>query len=230
MPFAKWHRTVVSKTAKKSEWMLFFESGLFGLVAFLIFFFYTNSLGIPSAVNKAVADASVILIGLSMLLSSVCYFWDFADKLIIYRKHLGLAGFTMVIVHIVLSWSVFAKLFALSFWLQPTARAAVAGALATAIFSMMAFISNKHAAYEMGGVWWRRFLRFGYPGLFLVLLHVLFLKLARWVAWAQAGFEKPPAISLLVSLFILIVIGMRLALWWALLQKKRALAKKTRTG
>ncbi|MDQ5951084.1 MAG: Ferric oxidoreductase protein, partial [Patescibacteria group bacterium] len=46
------------------------------------------------------------------------------------------------------------------------------------------------------------------------------LKSARWITWMEEGFPTPPSLSFLVSVFMLIVLAMRVALWLALKMKK----------
>ena len=81
-----------------SELKLYIRTSFFGLVVFAIIYGYISWLQIPGVLNKSVADTAVVLIGLSMILSGVSYFWkSFASK-IVYRKHLGLIGFAFAVV------------------------------------------------------------------------------------------------------------------------------------
>ena len=83
----------------------------------------------------------------------------------------------------------------------------------------MAVISNMYMTRMLGGKWWKIILRTGYLAVILVLAHVVLLKSARWMRWYQDGMETFPSLSLLVSVFMVIVVLMRIALWMAL--KKR---------
>ncbi len=197
----------------KSEWYLYLHTFVLGVILFTGIFFYTTWLKIPNPLNKTVADVAAILIGLSMLLSSVCYFWNYWDAAIVYRKHLGLVGFALAIVHLLLSWDVFLGLFRFVTWQSNGLYPVLTAFLATVIFTVMAAISNELAARVLG-YWWRIILRTGYLALALVLIHVVLLKGTRWVTWWEEGASRPPSASLLVSLFMVIVIVMRGCLWY----------------
>jgi len=192
-----------------------------GLIVFGLSYFYTSFNQIPNALNKSVADTSVILIGLSMLLSSICYFWNSLDSKIIYRKHLGLIGFAFGLVHIGLSLSLLQRLFNIETWQKGAFWPALTGLIAALIFAVMTFISNKYAASHLGGKVWRMILRTGYVAILLVFAHIVLLKSSRWITWYQAGMKTPPSMSLIVSGLIVIVLGMRVLLWWALKKNQK---------
>jgi DMSO/TMAO reductase YedYZ heme-binding membrane subunit len=192
----------------------------FGLLIFGLFYSYTAWLAIPGTLNKTVADTAIFLIGLSMLLSSLCYFWNIFDPLIRYRKHLGLIGFAFGLLHIGLSFPALQSLFLSETWEKNAMWPALTGLLATLIFAAMALISNSRMAILLGGKWWRYILRTGYIAVILVWLHVVLLKSSRWLTWYEEGMKTLPSLSLLISLFMLWVIAMRIALWLALRKKK----------
>lgn len=203
-----------------SEKALYLRVLIFSLALFGFCYGYTSWLGIPGVTNKAVADTSVILVGLSMILSGVCYFWNYFDSLIRYRKHLGLVGFAFVLTHIALSFPAFQALFKVSTWQSGAMWPAFTGLLAALIFSIMAVISNSAMAQILGGKTWRYILRSGYIALILVWTHVVLLKGARWITWYQGGMQTAPSLSLLVTIFMVVVVLMRLALWYSLSRKK----------
>ncbi len=204
-----------------SETQKYIHVLILGLFVFAGIYGYLVWQKMPNLLNKAVADTSIILIGLSFLLSSICYFWNFLDFSIVYRKHLGLLGFAFGVVHTGLSFSALQRLFLFSTWQKGMQWPALAGTLALVIFSIMALISNTYAATKLGGVLWRKVLRTGYVAVILIWIHVYLLKSMRWIQWIQGGFKAPPSTSFIVILFMTIVLGMRLALWWSLLKKKR---------
>lgn len=134
------------------------------------------------------------------------------DTKIVYRKHLGLAGFAFALTHLLLSWGPFMSLFKASTWASSGLYPVLAGATAMMIFSLMALISNQYSALALGGKMWRGMLRLGYPALLLVAVHITLLKYSRWMTWAEEGFTSLPSMSLLMTLFIMIILGMRIAL------------------
>lgn len=220
MSFPLWHQQVIKKTGPVSEWNMYMRVAIFGILLFALSYGYATYQQIPNQLNKAVADTSIILIGLSMLMSSICYFWDFLDSKIIYRKHLGLVGFAFGVVHVGLSYSVLQKLLLPETWQQSTIWAPLTGLVALLIFTLMALISNRYAATQLGGKFWRLALRTGYIAMMLVFAHVVLLKLARWMTWYNGGMKTLPAMSIIVSGFIILVIIMRVLLWISLKRKQ----------
>lgn len=221
MSFSVWHSRVVKKITPPSELQLYVRVFIFGFLIAAAYYWYTTWLKIPNPLNKTFADTSITLIGLSMLLSSVCYFWDFMDTKIIYRKHLGLVGFAFGLAHIFLSFGVFTRLFTSQAWQQGIPYGPITGVLATIIFAIMAIVSNQYAAHVLGGVSWRKILRTGYLAVALVWLHVFFLKWVYVSRWIQGGMKTPPSSSAIVLLLMIVVIVMRGALWFSLLKKRR---------
>ncbi len=201
--------------------MLFSKSelGIYGRVVFVslvlygALYAYTSYMGIPNVMNKSVADASIVLIGLSMWLSSLSYFFTIFDPLIKYRKHLGLVGFAYGVTHIILSFSALQLLFDIKTWQTGTMWPALTGLLATVIFSVMTLISNRLMMTKLGVVLWRQILRLGYIAMIFVVAHVVLLKYARWATWASE-LQSPPSTSLMVTVFSLVVILMRLLMEW----------------
>lgn len=201
------------------DWPMYLKTAVFGLLVFGASYGYIRWLGIPREMNKAAADTAIVLIGLSMLISSVSYFFNFLDWSVAYRKHLGLIGFAFAVAHLVLSWNPFLSLFRLSTWEEGRMWPVLSGTLALLIFTGMTLISNAFSARRLGRSW-RPALRVGYVAVALVLLHVYLLRSGRWLAWFQGGMTTPPSLSLLVALFMVVVIFMRLVLWWRTSRKK----------
>ena len=220
MPYIKWHRNTVKKIGIISEKQLFFRTIFFSLFIFATSYYYLISQSARNPLNKSIADTSIVLIGLSMLLTSLCYFWDFADTKIIYRKYLGLVGFAYGIFHISLSYSAVLSLLKPETWLQGTYWPLFTGVIAFIIFMIMALISNRYASHMLGGIVWRAILRVGYIGVTLIWIHVFLLKSARIITWYVDGMKTSPPTGLIVLVFMSIVIIMRILLWISLQQKK----------
>lgn len=226
MQYKTWHTQVVKTIKPLSEKQLYFRTLIFGLLLFGACYAYTSWNKIPNQLNKSVADVAILLIGLSMLLSSLCYFWNFVDTKIVYRKHLGLIGFAFGLTHVALSYSALLNLFKIETWQKGVMWPIFTGAVATIIFTVMALISNQYAARELGGRAWRGILRTGYIAVILVWAHVVLLKSARWITWWHDGMKTPPAMSIVVTVFMTIVIVMRIALWFSLKKQAPALNSK----
>jgi len=221
MPYKKWFQKTVkkNKSARIQPMTLYRNTLIFGLAVFGLAYGYTTFLEIPGVLNKAVANTAIILMGCSMLLSSLCYFWDFVDDKIIYRKHLGLIGYAFGLAHVVLSFPALKRLMTSEAWSQTIPWAPLTGLGALVIFTIMALISNKFAAHKLGGKTWRIILRTGYIAIILTWIHVVALKSKYWIRWAEAGFDSWPSLSFVTSVFMLVVVLMRIALWWSVRNK-----------
>lgn len=208
------------KPATTSEWMMYIQTIILGGIIAFASHSYISWLKIPNPLNKSIADTSIYLIGLSMALASVCYFWNVFDRFITYRKQLGIVGLGFGLVHIYLSSSALQKLFSPTVWQQGIPWGPFTGALATLIFLVMAFVSPGIVAQKIGGKAWRTILRMGHIAVALIWLHVYFLKFGYIAKWYAGGMKTLPSSSLLVLIFMSLVIVLRLALWIALAKKK----------
>lgn len=210
----------------KKEWELWLNAFTVGAVMFALmslYMFLGGSEYDAFTINRIIAGVSLGLIGLSFILSGVCYFWDRFDSWIIYRKFLGLLGFGMALAHVYVTMFVLQERYPMNEWLGERLVTFSFGLAATIIFTIMAAISNQWAAKKVGGRWWRLILRWGgYTAYIFVLAHVVLLKYERWLRWAQSGDSWLPPLGLLGALFIIIVLGMRVALWLSVMRARRA--------
>lgn len=186
---------------------------------YLKFYFGDYTLKIA---NKAVGHTALLLIGCSLTLSSLCYFWNFADRYIMYRKHLGLVGFAYVIAHVFMSlvplygYFPFPSYFFnyINFW------PFVFASIALVIYTIMAAVSNQYAIKEIGGKHWKMILRTGYIAYAFSILHFGMKTYGGWIRWLFQGKGFLPPLDLLVLLFGILILGLRLALWFSLSNKK----------
>lgn len=155
-----------------------------------------------------------------MILSGLAYFFNFVDRQVIYRKYIGVIGFFFAFWHMILSWSALLNLFKPEILGSTRMWPMLSGLIALTIFAVMALISNQLSTRLLGTTLWRGILRFGYAGLILVMAHVLLLKSARWLTWYNDGMTSPPALSLIVTVFAVIVILVRIALWFSLSRRR----------
>lgn len=210
---------------KKAKFFLelkfYLQSLVFSLFIFALSYVYISWQSIPSALNKSVADTAAFLVGSSMIMSGMAYFFNFLDRKVIYRKYIGLMGFAFAMVHLMLSFSAFQNLLKVETWQNLTMWPMLAGLLALIIFTLMALVSNQLAIRFLGAKLWRGILRFGYVGIFFVLVHVFLLKSARWLTWLQGGMQGWPSLSLMVGVFAVLVILLRIALWLSLKRRRK---------
>lgn len=213
--------STLARAKAKLEYTLYIRAGFFSGLVFALSYGYLTWMNLPNLLNKAVADTAVVLIALSMALSGLGYFFNFLDRQVVYRKHIGLIGFGFVVWHLLLSWDAFMRLFQETTWATGKMWPMLTGTIALAVFTIMALISNTLATRLLGGKLWRAILRFGYVGLLFVLGHVFLLKASRWLTWWQEGMQGPPALSLVVSVLIVLAILLRLLLAWSLGVRRR---------
>lgn len=174
-------------------------------------------------INVSTAWTSVVLIGLSMLLSAVCYFWNAFDHYILFRKHIGVSGFIVVSIHVLFSLVVMRHEFPLfTYYLAPENILSFLFALvAFAYFAFMTSISNNYAVHEIGGYRWRKLLRVGYIAYILAIVHFGMKGMPWWIKWIQGGMKTPPSIGLVIFIFALFVPYFRIILEIALRQQKK---------
>ncbi len=171
-------------------------------------------------VNQSTAWTAVFLIGLSFAMSGICYFWNFADRKIVYRKHIGIVGFFYGLAHFVLTLYLLSKRANLLDYFTSPEHFWPFFFAATALlyFGFMYGISNQYAAHELGGKHWRMALRFGYVAFIFAMLHFGIL------GW-NAGTLFTFSLNTVFFVFSLLVILMRI-----ILQIHIQLSKKNDTG
>jgi len=175
--------------------------------------------------NKAIALASVILIGISFVMGPLARFSQGIVRHLYLRKHLGLVGFALAAMHALMSMillgpAYYGKLYAASGKLTLAGEGSMLfGVLAIVIFSIVSITSMPPISKHMHQDQWQFVQRLGYLAYIFVLLHVYVM--------SNAGWSKPDAysygfipVSLLSVLVIIFVLLMRV-LVMALPQKKR---------
>jgi hypothetical protein len=106
----------------------------------------------------------------------------------------------------------------------PNTVAFIFGVTALVLFAFMALISLKYFILKLGGILWRKLLRYcGYAALSFVLLH-FFIK--SFNVWVHPGdWQNLPPLTLWMWLAGVVILILRLMLWRKLALKKAALAK-----
>lgn len=169
--------------------------------------------------NRSFADAGMLLIGMSFALSGLCYFFNFLDTKILYRRDLGLNGFYLVATHGLYSF-LFSKFIPwFKYFESDRLLAFVPAVLSLLIFLGMALISNKYAAKKLGGEKWRTMLRLGYIAYILGAVHAVLWGFDDWLEWF--GTNSLPPISLIITVFVGFVLLLRIALWFVLNKRNK---------
>lgn len=225
MPFVKKHQKIISKIKSYSLTKLWLNTAVFSIFIFLLgslYLFARRGSYDLYISNKVLAVTAMILIGFSFALSGLCFFWDFADTKIIYRKYLGLSGFAFALVHITVSLFFLPDRFPFpEHYLEKSNLWSFSfGVSALIIFAMMAAISNRYALHELGGKLWRALLRIGYIAYAFTIIHFGILKYQGWLKWFKTFEPALPPLSLLAVVFSAAVIVLRLALWLAVRKKR----------
>jgi len=224
MPFVQRHEEIIKKLKPYSYGRLWLNAFVFSIFIFIInslYLFLRRGDYDLFIANKALATSSLMLIGFSLALSGLCYFWDFVDTKIIYRKHLGLIGFFLAGAHVIVSGFFLSNKFTAA-WFESKKISMLFGGLALLVFLAMAAISNRYLIHELGGKYWRAFMRFGgYLAFIFIILHFSLLKYPEWLKWLSTGKPFLPPLSLIGVIFGLAVIVLRLALWLAVKRTDR---------
>ena len=216
----------LQKHQAPQESKLWFDVAIYSLFLFVVislYYFASRGNYDTRIANRVIADISMLLIGLSMMLSSVCYFWNFADKYIIYRKHLGIAGFAYAMAHSLLSLFFMPKVFPFpEYYLsERNIFPFICALISLIIFTVMTIISNKFAIHELGGSLWRKLLRVGYIAYALAIIHFGLKGAPYWWSWLIGKSENiVPSFSMYIFLFGCIVIYLRIKLFIATRHKK----------
>lgn len=155
------------------------------------------------------AGAAALCIGFSFALSAVSYFFDFLDHEIAYRKNLGLAGYFLALTYSFLLLFVNPQKYFWGFFDNLASFDFASGLLAMAILTLMAIVSNNLVMRKIGAHAWRFILRLGYLAYFFLILRAFYMEHEIWQVWILKIDGLPPP-RLLISIFALMVIGLRI--------------------
>lgn len=183
---------------------------LWGAVFFSVFLFRFSPAQRLTVffINKALAETTVVLLGLSFLLGPLCKISPFFIKHLPYRKYFGLFGFYFLLFHIVTSLLQLNARFPLAWYLK-NFWGMLAAILAALIFLVMTVTTSEKVIARLEGNSWKLIQRIGYLALFLALIHIFMATNARWSLWLSGKTDMPS--SFLVFVFGVLVILARLA-------------------
>lgn len=197
------------KIMSPNKWL---RSVILSFFLFLLWSFYefifSGTYTLTTAYHS-MSDTAYVLIGLSLVLGSVAYFWNVTKSKIIYRKYLGVTGFVLIIFSGVISLFLLPELS--PFQPYPFYNSKILPFFITipaiVIYTVMALISNAFAIRLLGGKVWRIILRFGFLAFFLSTLHFSLKSYETWVPWFVGRQTLPPPSILLVAfgLFVLLL-------------------------
>ena len=169
--------------------------------------------------NRSFADAGMFLIGISFALSGLCYFYNFVDDKIVYRRDLGMNGFYLIALHAIYSFLLNKHIAWYTYFEKDRLIAFIPAVISLLIFFTMALVSNKYAGQWLGPQRWRTILRIGYIAYVLGAMHSGFWSYEDWQMWF--GDVSLPPISLVITVFVGLVVLLRVVLWWVLNKKNK---------
>lgn len=174
------------------------------------------------AFNKSLANASIILVGLSFSFSGLAHFFKFQVEIYNHRKYLGLVGFWLGLAHGIFSTysyldlnspkPSFDFLYMYNFFGISVSNiwSFASAVIALVVLVIMAFISNKFAAKALGKNW-RPMLRIGYFAYLLLIVHFSIKRFNEWTLWFK--YQGMIPMTLIVVAFAWSVILLRIILF-----------------
>ncbi len=156
----------------------------FALVALLsVILWPLAERGVDVYIATILAGTSGVLLAMSFSLSSFSYYFDFLDRYVVYRKYLGLMGYFFALGYILVIASLNPSKYLYSFPDNLQSIEVGLGALAMAIFTLMALISNNKAVQLLGGKLWKNILGLGYVAYAILVIRAIFLDAYLWTNW-----------------------------------------------
>lgn len=161
--------------------------------------------------SKALGGAAAVCIAISFSLSGFCYYFNFLDTKLVYRKYFGLTGYWFAFAYSISLLFVNPKRYFYGFFDNIFSADFILGIAAMSIFTFMALISNAWAMKAMGPQNWRRGLRLGYFAWLMLAIRAYTIEKDLWMHWWQNLDSFPPP-RMLLSLLVLTVILFRISI------------------
>src|SRR3989339_1117750 len=161
-------------------------------------------------ISKALAGTSALLLGISFSLSGFCYWWDFLDTKIGYRKQIGLAAYWLALAYSLSLLLVDQNKYLFHFFDNLFSADILLGTISMAIFTFLAIISTDKMMLRLGPKIWRQMLRLGYLAWVILALRAYFIEKTVWLEYLNSPEGFPPP-RLLLTVFVIVVIIFRLS-------------------
>lgn len=195
---------------KRKIWI---HSWILALIIYIILLVVTYQLDKTFGfftISKALAGASALLLGASFSLSGFCYWWDFLDTKIAYRKQLGLAAYWLALAYSISLLFLDPNKYFFNFFDNFLSADILLGLISMAILTVLAIISTDKMMLRLGPKRWRLMLRFGYLAWLLLALRAYLIEKNLWFEYLITGQGFPPP-RLLLTIFVMAVILFRLS-------------------
>lgn len=161
-------------------------------------------------VNKGIALAAIFSIGISISMGPLSRFFVFIQKLLPYRRALGMTGAYMVILHITLSIFFLPEMFPLQWFLDrwPTIIFCLPAFFLLLVISLLSYPAGFKRLVQTK---LQFFPQFVWLALGFTLGHILFLgKIPAWIEWFKTFDTPVPPATLPASIFCIIVLSLKL--------------------
>jgi len=166
---------------------------------------------IPSIANKSLANVSLVLLGIVLLIGPLSRLYNRFDKWVNYRKELGILAFFTGVVHVYLSMFVLARRGPFGLY-QSRPLVAYSGLLGLLIMAYLFIISFEKIKQKIGvAKWWKM----QYWGARItgvtIFIHMTAFKYPEWDTWLSGkteGLALPnlPPTNLLIAIFFAFVL------------------------
>ena len=168
--------------------------------------------------NKIFAGTAAIMLGIVLLIGPGSRLFSFPDRLIQYRKELGIVAFISAFIHAINSLFLLPSKFPLLGFLKELLLPFIFGLTALITLISIFVISLQNVKTTLDNKKWWQMQYWGIRSVFLlVFLHVFVMKWSGWVGWYRRGGGKElihpewPGAGLLVGWFMTFVVLLRLA-------------------
>lgn len=205
---------------KGMQWAI---SGSIYLFFFFFFIWYHDVRGKPFTLfttEKCAAIASVYCLALALALGPLSRFWSSLDKLLPYRRTLGLTAAFMSILHAILVFFYlplkFPEKYSIDYplsWFVDHWFTVIMGFLSLVLFLIIVVYSYPNGIRKLGKYKWMILQKFAYLVMIMLVLHLLSMgKIPKnWIAWLETRNKPlppgsfPTMVACLVPLLLKVV-------------------------
>lgn len=199
---------IFHQNVKKKIWIHSWLLALIIYILFTILVYYLDKSWSLLTFSKSLAGTAALMFGFSFSLSGFCYWWDFLDKKIAYRKQLGLVAYWLALAYSASLLIINPDIYLFGFWDNFWTYDILFGTTSMAIFTFLAIISTDKMMMKMGPKRWRYTLRLGYFAWLLLAFRAYFMEKEIWFEYLNT-FQGFPPPRLLLSIYVIAIIVFR---------------------
>lgn len=165
----------------------------------------------PQSFLAAIAGTGGFTLGISFGLISAVRYFNAPGRWMRYRRELGIVGFLYALAYTIAVIAISPDLYFEAFPSRLLSAASLLGITAMVVMAVMLLISNNAARVAMGFKRWKSVMRLGYVAYGVLVLRVIMLEGADWLAWFATP-DGLPSPRLVLSVFATLVLVARLSL------------------